>query len=249
MEESILKRVFIGLMLIICLWLFWQSSNRIHRPLNIDNVSDIYLWAEDEKFGRIQKLATDDEKKQIVNWFNSVWDIRRNKGFAGATPQSGIVISLKQGKSILILRSGFNFEIQRDDAKNSHKKISYWARQQEIKNLLELLFRVPDEQQKNTVTRFIMAEYSGDIDTLLSITKDDANIAVRNGELNRLKSHKLDRIVSATVIPTGSPESFMLIVAVSSQDPGGKVPTIYYEHLQMRKFNDKWFIVKIERDA
>ncbi len=236
-------------MLIICLGLFWQSSNRIHRPLNIDNVSNICLWANGDKIGRIQKLSNDKEKKEIVNWFNSVWDIRRNKGFAGETPQSGIVISLKQGKNILILRSGSDFEIQRNDAKNPHKTISYWARQQEIKNLLELLFRVPDEQQKNIVTSFIMAEYSGDIDTLLSITKEDANVDVRNGELNIFKSYKLDRIISTTIVPMESPNSFMLIVAVNSQGPGAKVLTVSYEHLQMRKFNNKWFVVKFERDA
>jgi len=245
-----LKRIFIGMVLIVCLGLFWQSSNRVHWSLNIDQVSEIYLWTEDEKFGRIQKMATDDEKRQIVNWFNSVSNILENKEFAGETSKSGITISLKSSQTVIqVLRSGSEFEIQRVDAKNPHKRISYWARQQEIKNLWELLIPVPDEQQMNLVTKFIMAEYSGDIDTLLSITKDEANVAVRNGELNIFKSHKLDRIVSTTIVPIESPKSIKLIVAVNSQGPGRKVPTVYYEHLQIRKFNDKWFIIKIERDA
>lgn len=51
--------------------------------------------------------------------------------------QSGIIINLKSGKRILILRSGQDFEVQRDDVRP--KNISYWAKQQDIKEYLDKL--------------------------------------------------------------------------------------------------------------
>ncbi|MBO8169666.1 MAG: hypothetical protein H0Z35_10845 [Thermoanaerobacteraceae bacterium] len=51
--------------------------------------------------------------------------------------QSGIIINLKSGKRILILRSGQDFEVQRYDVRP--KNISYWAKQQDIKEYLDKL--------------------------------------------------------------------------------------------------------------
>lgn len=52
-----------------------------------------------------------------------------NKMFAGVTSQSGIIIRLKSGGEILILRSGEDFEVQRE---LFFRNVSYWAKQPEI---------------------------------------------------------------------------------------------------------------------
>jgi hypothetical protein len=225
----------------------WQYPQRAHQKIKSDDVTDIYVWADGQGLGRIQKVAVDKEKTDIVNWFNSASDIRLNKSFAGETPQSGIVISIKNEKDINILRSGIDFEIQRVDSKTKEIK-SYWARQKNIKDLLELLLKIPDAQQKVLINTFVKAEYSGDIKTLLSITKEEANIMVRNNKITVYQTSKLDKIISTTLLDMNNSGMCKFIVSVSSI-VNGKNLQQYNENLTMKKFNQKWYVVKIEYDA
>lgn len=106
-----------------------------------------------------------------------------------------------------------------------------------------------EEELKRITTQYIKAENNGDINTLLTITKEDALNAVKNGELNMFQSHKLEKIISFNIVKTELPNTYRMIATVSSFDPNASFQSIYYEHLRFKDFNNKWFIIKIERDA
>lgn len=129
------KSLFIGIVLLLVIsgiWTHVKTSN-LHRPIKLENISSIVLWGGHGG----QKEATQEEIRNIVNWFNYASDIRKNKGFAGETPDSGMVLKEKNGEEIRIVRSGKDFEVQRED--KSGKIYSYWAVQKEIKTLLDKL--------------------------------------------------------------------------------------------------------------
>ncbi len=107
-------------------------NNNIHRTIDVKNVDKIELWGMSET----RRYASQEELENIVKWFNSVDNIRKNKEFAGITPSSGIIIELKRGTQILIIQSGEDFEIQRD---RLGRRVSYWAKQKELKVLLKEL--------------------------------------------------------------------------------------------------------------
>jgi len=106
-----------------------------------------------------------------------------------------------------------------------------------------------EKELKRITTQYIKAEYDGDINTLLTITREDALNTVKSGELQIFQSHKLDKIVSFNIARTKLLNTYLMIATVSSYEPNAAVPTIYYEHLWFKDFNNKWFIIKIERDA
>lgn len=113
-------------------WLIY-SINLIHTHISISDVESVEIW-ESGIQGK-GKIATAEETKYIVNWFNSIGDIRINEGFEGTTEESGITILLKSKNKISIGRSGWNFEVQRYN-KNG-KWISYWGKHPEIERILE----------------------------------------------------------------------------------------------------------------
>lgn len=241
-----MKKIIIGLILTIVLLGYWQFSNRIHRQIQPSDVSEIYIWAASQDLGRIQKIVNDQGKNEMIKWFNSLSDIRFIQSIAGETPQSGINISLKNGKKINVLRFAENFEIQRPNS-GTQENLSYLASQKNTKEQLEMFLTAPDEQQRALIKTFVNAEYSGDINTLLSITKEEANTRVRNNEITRYQTHKFDLIMFTTVGPN-EPGIRKFIVSVQSI-VNGKYPERSDEHLTMKKIDDKWYVVKIEYDA
>ncbi len=108
----------------------------IHKPVSVADVSSIRVWGNGLPAGHSGRDATGKEISQIVKWLNESKDIRPNKDFAGTTPDSGIVINLKSGQSILILNSGSDFEVQREDI---GKRVSYWAKNPELRDFLAQL--------------------------------------------------------------------------------------------------------------
>lgn len=110
------------------------ATSKLPRPINIDDVQNIAIWNKVD-WELKSRIATYDEKQKMVAWFNSVTDIRTNKYFAGETPEAGIIIKLKSGKQISIIRSGIDFEVQTNNLLG--KRISYWGKQKDIKNLLD----------------------------------------------------------------------------------------------------------------
>jgi hypothetical protein len=109
------------------------SVNSIHTQISISDIECIRISGTAIKGDG--KIATEDEMKNIVNWFNSISDIRENKDFQGTTEESIITILLKSKSKISIGRSGRNFEVQRYN-KNG-KRISYWGKQPDVEKILE----------------------------------------------------------------------------------------------------------------
>jgi len=116
------------LLITLSLWNHVKTSN-LHLPIKAEDISRVTLWGVDG-----HKEATQEDVYNIINWFNSASDIRENIDFAGETPDSGIIIYEKNGKELSIIRSGKDFEVQRND--ESGKRYSYWAIQNDIKILL-----------------------------------------------------------------------------------------------------------------
>ncbi len=116
------------------------STSTLHRPLNIDEISRITLlggWVGETGWVSSNREATEQEVKNIVNWFNSADGIRHNRDFAGTTAESSMRVELNNGEKFSIIRSGQDFEVQRKDQRGEPQ--SYWAKQKEIKNLLNEL--------------------------------------------------------------------------------------------------------------
>lgn len=124
--------VVILLSLISGIWPYIKTSY-LHRPIKVEDISSMTLWGGHGG----HRDATQEEIRNIVNWFNSASKIRANKGFAGETPASGIIIKEINGEEFGIIRSGKDFEVQR---KGEFGEVySYWAIQNEIKTLLDEL--------------------------------------------------------------------------------------------------------------
>jgi len=132
-----LKKIIIlsmSLIMILILQGFLYSKlmqKSVHLNISKEDIADIQVYGS-AGTKKIEDVAMIDN---IIKWFNQVGDIRVNKDFAGTTPESGIEINLKSGKRILILNSGSDFEIQRNDV--IPENVSYWARQQDIKDYLQ----------------------------------------------------------------------------------------------------------------
>jgi hypothetical protein len=133
-KKSILLVVIMFLVVLVA-WKYVTTSN-LYRPIKVENIARITLWGG---YNGVNREASEQEVTNIVNWFNSVYDIRENKEFAGTTEESGIKIEEKDGTRFIIGRSGEDFEVQRKDQKG--KLRSYWARQKDIKELLDQLVK------------------------------------------------------------------------------------------------------------
>ena len=129
------KLLLLGVIVFLVALVTCKSVNtlNLHRPIMVENVPHIRLWSV---YG-VDRLATEQEVINIINWFDSAKDIRENEEFAGTTEDSGIKVEEKNGSKFSIARSGEDFEVQRKDEQG--KLRSYWARQKEIKDLLDKL--------------------------------------------------------------------------------------------------------------
>lgn len=78
------------------------------------------------------------EKTDLVKWFNECKDIRLNSEFAGTVSIVGIKIQMEDNREISIINSGNDFEIQ-IYYPEKHESVSYWAKQENIENLLTSL--------------------------------------------------------------------------------------------------------------
>jgi hypothetical protein len=128
------KLLVLGVIIVLGVLVAWKSTNisTLHRPIKVENISRITLWS----VWGVNRQATQQEVINIVNWFNSSTDVR-DANFVGTTEESGITVEEKDGSRFSINRSGEDFEVSRKDEKGTLR--SYWARQKEIKSLLDEL--------------------------------------------------------------------------------------------------------------
>ena len=133
--------VIIAIILAGCALTNANVNKTFHKTISVDEVATVKTWGNSIPNGE-EKEETKEGIEKIVKWFNSITDIRENKELSGSTPESGIIIELKSRNRISVLRSGDQFEIQKDG-------ISYWGKQPELNILLENLAGKPPESQPN----------------------------------------------------------------------------------------------------
>ena len=95
------------------------------------------LTAED--ISKVYRDTFDDNKidldvEEFLGYYNQIYDLRDNKEDAGSTPNSRIIIELRDGEEICIYSSGDQFEVDFSDSDG--EKHQYWGKQQEIANML-----------------------------------------------------------------------------------------------------------------
>jgi hypothetical protein len=137
MAKKSVVLVVIMFLVMLVVWKYVNTTN-LHPPVKVESITRITFWGG---YNGVDREASEQEVTNIVNWFNSAYDIRENKEFAGTTEESGIKIEGKDGTRFSIGRSGEGFEVQRKDQKG--KLRSYWARQKDIKKLLDELAKRP----------------------------------------------------------------------------------------------------------
>lgn len=144
-SETMKKTIFISVFVLIGLivWFGWNeySTQSLHKEISGNEVSEIKLWGS---WGSEERIGNMEEKKKIIDWFNNITDIRENENFSGSTPSSGIEIELNSDERISILRSGKDFEVQRNG-------ISYWGKQPNIRDLLNQLAKISIEEAKKLI--------------------------------------------------------------------------------------------------
>lgn len=97
--------------------------------LKADDISKVYC----EMF-KDEGIRIDLDVEEFLAYYNQIYDLRDNKEGAGTTPDSKIVIELKDGEEISIFNSGDQFEV--NFRENDGERHQYWGKQQEIANML-----------------------------------------------------------------------------------------------------------------
>ena len=124
------------LYLLILIFILCSCAPKLNQ-ININEVRRIYAIQTIEG-EEVLNDFDDYEVSEFVSWYNECEDIRSNKEFAGTvTLQYSICIDL-ENEHISILNSGKDFEIQIHDS-TTKKKSSFWAKQKNIKEMLEIL--------------------------------------------------------------------------------------------------------------
>ena len=67
------------LMLVVLGWfgLNGYSTQALHKEITVEEVSEIKLW------GSKERIASNEEVKKIIGWFNNIKDIRENEKLSG----------------------------------------------------------------------------------------------------------------------------------------------------------------------
>ena len=71
---------------------------------------------------------------QFVEYYNEIDNIKENKNDEGTTPESWIVIELKDGSEVRIYDQSMKFEVVFEDDDGEIKQ--YWGEQEQIYNML-----------------------------------------------------------------------------------------------------------------
>lgn len=107
--------------------LFFSNRELEIPKLKAEDISGVYCETSDN-----EKINLDIE--EFLGYYNQIYDLRNNEEGAGTTPDSSIVIELKDGNEISIYNSGDQFEVNFSDEDGD--KQQYWGKQQEIANML-----------------------------------------------------------------------------------------------------------------
>ncbi len=131
---AIMKRIiylFLGLLLLLAGG-WWLTRPALHDPIDPSQVQQVRLRGG----ATGDREATGEERAQVIAWFNSGSDPRENSALAGATPESSIRITFRDGSHLSLYRSGADFEVQ--DFRRQKPRY-YWLRQPDLRGLLDQL--------------------------------------------------------------------------------------------------------------
>lgn len=129
MKRKIIITVVIIVAALLVGGLAWALMSKDEIPeINAKDVARIYY--EDFTENGEKELDID----QFLTYYNQIHDVKENKTGEGTTPESRIVIELKNGKEIGIYDQSKKFEVNFED--DNGKTQQYWGMQEEIYNML-----------------------------------------------------------------------------------------------------------------
>lgn len=83
-----MKKYVIIFLIIISLvfgYYTYNNSNIVHKHIDVNNVASISIHGDGIK-DKVRNASV-EEIQDIVNWYNSINDIRKNKDGSGTTPE------------------------------------------------------------------------------------------------------------------------------------------------------------------
>lgn len=122
----------LGLIAVVAIWWYFNASNKLPYPITLEDVAKVELHGA--KPENKDREATPEEVKQIVDWYSSMRSFKANSTLAGTTPNAGIVIVLKSGKSIGI--TGLGHQGRNLEFHAQSMKYPYFAIQNDLRNLI-----------------------------------------------------------------------------------------------------------------
>lgn len=132
LNKKLILGITLGIIAAVTIWWYYSSSIKHPYPITLDDVAKVELHGA--KPENKDREATSEEAKQIVNWYNSMSSFKANSSLAGTTPNAGIVIILKSGKSIGI--TGLGQEGRTLEFQAQGMKFPYFATQDDLRNLI-----------------------------------------------------------------------------------------------------------------
>jgi hypothetical protein len=141
MKKPLLLTVILIALIIVSSKIYYKGSSSPHVKIEEEDIAEAIIYDSADNPSKFHTLDQ-SERTSLVKWFNDCRDIRLNRGFAGRVTIVGINIKMKDCRSMTILNSGNDFEIQVYHPEKN-KSVSYWAKQPDIKNLLLTLEKAP----------------------------------------------------------------------------------------------------------
>ena len=129
-KKKILTSIFVVMLAIVVsvVMVMIIESKETIPEIAADEVARVYY--DDFAGNREKELEID----QFLEYYSLIYDIKENKKGEGTTPESRIVIEMKDGSEICIYDQSTRFEVTFKNDDGEMKQ--YWGFQEEIYNML-----------------------------------------------------------------------------------------------------------------
>ena len=124
------KKVIIGIVIVMLGIILVVITNLRDRIPDIDGEDVAKVYYKDFRTGDSKDLDVDI----FLQYYNKIYDVKDTKDDASTTPESAIIIELKNGEEITICDQQKKFHINFKNNKGEWKQ--YWGKQKEIHNML-----------------------------------------------------------------------------------------------------------------
>lgn len=95
---------------------------------------------------------------------------------------------------------------------------------------------------------FVNALYEQDFNTLLSITREVAREKIEKKEFEQFQNHKIEQLKIIS-IQQKEENTYEVVLEIYSSTPTNEIPTIYFQHLILKRFENDWLITDFLQDA